>query len=120
MAKDSAIKREIAKLNKIFAEIPDDKKELVEGLIQNAAFMHVELQDLQEEIKKNGAVIPCQSGNGFETIKDNPAQKAYTTMIARYSAVIGQLDGFLPSTKAKEVSKAGDLLKAFIAAGKPE
>ena len=41
-------------------------------------------------------------------------------MIARYSAVIGQLDGFLPSTKAKEVSKAGDLLKAFIAAGKPE
>jgi len=120
MTKDSAIKREITKLNKILADIPDDKKELVAGLVQNAAFMAVTLKELQGEIDKNGAVITCQTGNGYETTKDNPAQKAYTTMIARYSAVIGQLDGFLPSTKAKEVSKAGDLLKAFIAAGKPE
>ena len=84
MTKDALIKREIAKLNKILSEIPEDKKELVEGLVQNAAFMAVTLRELQAEIDKNGAVITSMSGNGYETTKDNPAQKAYTTMIARY------------------------------------
>ena len=120
MKKDTAIKREIKKLNRILTDIPEDKKEMVEGLVQNAAFMAVTLRELQADITENGAVITVQTGNGYETTKDNPAQKAYTTMVARYAAIIDQLDGFLPSTKAKEVSKAGDLLKAFIASGKPE
>jgi len=120
MTKETLIKREIAKLNKILADIPDDKKELVEGLVQNAAFMAVTLKELQGEIDKHGAVMTVTGGNGYEMTKDNPAQKAYTTMVSRYSAVIGQLDSFLPSSKAREVAKAGDLLRAFIASGKPE
>lgn len=96
MDKDKKIKSEIAQLNKIFKDIPKDSGKLVEGLIQNAAFMRVTLEELQQEVIENGAVIQCQSGNGFDTIKDNPAQKAYTTMVARYTQIINQLQTFLP------------------------
>ena len=96
MDKDKRIKNEIAELNKIFADIPADRKKLVEGLIQNAAFMRVTLEELQQEVIENGAVIQCQSGNGFDTIKDNPAQKAYTTMVARYTQITKQLNDMLP------------------------
>lgn len=96
MDKDKRIKNEISELNKIFNDIPKDKAKLVEGLIQNAAFMRVTLEELQQEVIENGAVIQCQSGNGFDTIKDNPAQKAYTTMVARYTQIISQLQSLLP------------------------
>lgn len=102
MTKDTAIKKEIEKLNKIFKDIPEDKKSLCEGLIKNAAFMFVTLEELQEEVNANGAMIAYTSGNGFDTIKDNPAQKAYTTMISRYSAIIDQLNKLLPSDKDKQ------------------
>ena len=120
MSKDSDYKRELEKLKKIFADIPEDKRDLVDGLIENAAFMVVTLRDLQAEIEVNGAMIQTTSGNGFEMLKDNPAQKAYTSMVAKYTAVIAQLDKFLPTSKAQEVAKAGTLLTAFIKAGKPE
>ena len=44
-------------------------------------------------------MIKYQSGNGFDTIRDNPAQKAYTTMISRYTGIIDQLNKMLPSDK---------------------
>lgn len=99
MTKENKIKQEIAKLNKIFADIPEDKKSLCEGLIKNAAFMFVTLEELQKEVNEHGAMMQYTSGNGFETIKDNPAQKAYTTMISRYSGIIDQLSKLLPSDR---------------------
>lgn len=97
MDRDKRIKAEIKKLDNIFKDLPEDKKKLCEGLIKNAAFMFVTLEDLQEEVNEHGAMIQAKSGNGFETIKDNPAQKAYTTMISRYSGIIDQLNKMLPN-----------------------
>ena len=51
---DKQIKAEIARLTKIFANIDEDKRELCQQLIQNAAFMAVSLRDLQEQIKIDG------------------------------------------------------------------
>lgn len=99
MDKTLEIKKEEKKLNTIFKDIPEDKKSLCEGLIKNAAFMYVTLEELQKEINENGAMIKYQSGNGFDTIRDNPAQKAYTTMISRYTGIIDQLNKMLPSEK---------------------
>lgn len=99
MDKTLEIKKEEKKLNTIFKDIPEDKKSLCEGLIKNAAFMYVTLEELQKEINENGAMIKYQSGNGFDTIRDNPAQKAYTTMISRYTGIIDQLNKMLPFDK---------------------
>lgn len=96
MKKNEQIEKEIERLNVIFADIPENKKDLVTGLIENAAFMRINLVELQKAVVEHGALIECKSGNGFETVKDNPAQKAYTTMIARYTQIINQLSNYLP------------------------
>lgn len=119
MDKQEEIDETIKKLNKIFENIPDNKKELVEGLIQNAAFMEVTLMELQNEVIDKGAMISYKSGNGFDTIRDNPAQKAYTTMISRYSQVINQLQTLLPDSKSDNINRAGDNLAKFVMGGKP-
>lgn len=110
MDKDELIKKEIRELNKLFRDIPANRKKLVDGLIQNAAFMRVTLEELQGEVIENGAVIQCQSGNGFDTIKDNPAQKAYTTMVARYTQIINQLQNFLPNDNEDKDERRSKLL----------
>lgn len=106
--KDKAIAKELKKLQGMFKDLSPETRKMCEGLIQNAAFMYVTLQELQEDIKTHGAMMPCKSGNGFDTIKDNPAQKAYTTMIARYSAIIKQLTDLLPNTN--ETTSGTDIM----------
>lgn len=117
--KDRRISKEIKKLNSIFENISEDKKELCNNLIQNAAFMAVTLADLQKTIQEEGAIITSVNGNGFETMQEHPAQKSYNTMINRYSAVIRQLSDLLPDTKQDVINNAGETLAAFVAKGKP-
>lgn len=119
MEKDKLISQELKRLKKIFKNIPEGQRKLVDGLIQNAAFMAATLAELQERINDSGAIIRQVNGNGFETTQENPAQKSYNTMIGKYTAVIDKLSALLPDTKADGVSKAGESLAAFVAAGKP-
>ena len=106
MNKDLEISKEIEKLNGIFADMSEEDKKLSEGLIQNAAFMAVTLKELQAEVTAHGSVLHVQSGNGFDTVKDNPAQKAYTTMISRYAGVIQQLHKMLPKAVEEQEKDA--------------
>ena len=110
MEKLEKISREIDELNKLFVSIPSNKAKMIEGLIQNAAFMRVTLEELQKDIMENGSIIECQSGNGFDIIKDNPAQKAYTTMIARYTQTMSQLLNLLPESTSNNDEKRNKLL----------
>lgn len=118
--KEQKIKSEITKLKKIYKQIDKDRMVLAVKLIENAAFMTVTLQDLQEQILSEGSIITGTNGNGFETTQENPAQKAYNAMMQRYTPCIKQLTDMLPSSKASEAKKAGDALKEFISAGKPK
>lgn len=117
--KNERISKEIEKLNAIFENIAEDKKVLCAKLIQNAAFMAVTLEELQEKINTEGAVLNYINGNGFETIQEHPAQKSYNTMINRYSAVVRQLSDLLPDSKQDIVLNAGEALASFVAKGKP-
>lgn len=110
LSKETRIKTEYERLSDIFAEIDANKRKTVDGLISNAAFMAVTLQDLQAQINKEGAVIKSTNGNGFETIQEHAAQKSYNTMINRYSAVIRQLTDLAPAA-VKTESKLTELLK---------
>ena len=59
--KDKLIQAEVDKLSDIFHFLPEDKKKLCEGLIQNAAFMKVTLEELQADVVEHGV---CSSGRG--------------------------------------------------------
>ena len=116
---DKRISAEIKKLNSIFKNISEDKKKLCKRLIENAAYMAVTLEDLQNIVREEGAVKTVINGNGFDTLQEHPAQKSYNTMINRYSSVIKQLQDLLPDSKQDAENNAGETLSAFVAKGKP-
>ena len=111
--KDKAIKKEMTKLKGTLKNIPKDKIKMAEGLISNAAFMAVTLQELKQEINERGA-ITTYNKNPVE----NPATKSYNTMINRYSSIMSQLLALLPKEEqpdaAKQIDPKEEQLKQFI------
>lgn len=118
MNKDKQISAEIKKLNKIFTGVSESKKDLCQRLIENAAFMAVTLEELQEKINEEGPIIVAKNGNGFDITQEHPAQKSYVAMMAKYTTVMNQLLNLLPDNKADAIGKAGESLAAFVAKGK--
>lgn len=86
---------------------------MAEGLIGNAAFMSVTLDELKDEINSRGALTTYN-----KNLVENPATKSYNTMINRYSAVMAQLLNLLPKDEqpiaAKQVDPKEEKLKKFI------
>lgn len=110
--KDKRIRKEKNKLNKLFKEIPEDKKKMVAGLIERAAFMKATLEDLEEEVNRDGATVLMENGKQIMRI-ENPAQKSYNTMINRYSSVMKQLND-LHDREINTTTEIGDGFEEFI------
>ena len=62
LTKDQRIKREIARLKRVFRDLDKNKLQTVESLIKNAAFMAVSLEELQEIINAEGYTVEYQNG----------------------------------------------------------
>ena len=92
---DERISEEIARLNGILINIHESKRNTAKSLIQNIAFMSVTLEDLQELIKSQGPIINFEQGSQ-KMLVENPAQKSYNTMVARFTAATKQLFELLP------------------------
>lgn len=112
--KNNKIKKEINKFKKVFKELPNNKKEIVQKLIENAAFMSITLDELKDDIKIYGVKETYMNGANQFGFKESIESKTYNTMIKNYSNVIKQLVDFLPKEEQKNAGE--DLLK-FIASG---
>lgn len=108
MNKDRQISKKKKEIEKLFESLPANKKALLDDAFQNCAFMAITLRELQKDITTNGTMIQYQSGNGFDTLKDNPSVKAYTTMIARFNQTMAMIIPYLPEEVNK--SKLTELL----------
>ena len=102
--------KELNKLKKIFKEIEPGKRQTVEKLISNAAFMAESLDELQETIREKGFVEEYQNGANQHGIKKSSEVEIYNTMIKNYSSIIRQLVDLLPN----EAKGSGDELLDFI------
>ena len=96
--KEEKISAELRKFKGFCRNLSKDRKNIAVKLCQKAAFMEVTLEDLQDQINKEGAIVEAVNGNGFKVKSENPAQKTYNTMIKNYTAAIKQLTGFLPES----------------------
>ena len=110
MDKDKLIKAEIAKLNKLSAVIPEDKKVFADRLIKQLAFMQVTLMELNENINKRGAITVIINGNGKETLSDIYI-KQYNSLIKNYNSTLKQLSDMIP---VKESEKEKDELLEYM------
>lgn len=95
LTKDEEIKKEIKRLNKILGEVEKNKKEAVEGLIQEVAFMRATLQELKAMIDENGPIDEMPQGE-YSILREHPALKSYNSMIQRYTTACKEIFSLLP------------------------
>ena len=93
--KDTLVKREIARLTGLFKDIEKNRRLSTNGLINEAAFMKVTLQELKYEIDKDGPIDEMSQGE-YSILREHPALKSYNTMVQRYAAILKQLTDLLP------------------------
>jgi hypothetical protein len=105
---DKRIKEELAKLNKIYTNIPKDKKALCNKLIENAAFMGVLLEDLAADLQKNGYTEEYKNGADQYGRKKSIAADLYNATIKNYVSTIKHLSDQLPK---EEEETQSELLK---------
>lgn len=99
--KTGRIKAEEQRLQEIYAELSPAKKEIAQGLIQRAAFMRIEMEDLEEDLAKNGWVEKFQQGNQEPYNRARPQGQTYNAINGNYQKIIKQLDAMLPREEPK-------------------
>lgn len=103
--------KEKAKLLKQFSALPTKQKNIVDGLIERAAFMRIMLAGLEEDIKKNGEFELFTQSDAVQPYqRKRPAVDIYNASIKNYSSIIKQLTELLPA----ENENAEDELLNFL------
>ena len=93
MLKQKVYEEEFAKLTEVFKDINESKKKLVEGLIQDAAFLYAENYVLKESLNKTGMIKFHPTNLALQ--KPLPAAKEYRQNLNSYAVVIRSLDRVL-------------------------
>lgn len=93
MTKKEAYNKELEKLNQIFIDVEDSDKKLVEGLIQDAAFLYAENYELKQILNQTGMIKIHPDDSSKQ--KPLPIAKEYRQNLNSYSVVIKTLSSVL-------------------------
>ena len=111
--KDERIRGEKSRLNRIYKDIEKNKKKLADGLIERAALMRAECEDLEYDLIENGWTEQFQQSEKLEPYdRARPQGQAYQQLNANYQKVIKQLDALLP--QAKQSGREDDGFADFV------
>ena len=101
-SKEERIIKEQRRLKKIFADLEEGKLKLVTPLIEKAAFMSIELDELQKTIEEDGWTSEYKNGENQYGTKRSPEADTYIALSKNYAAVIKQLVELVPAPKRKK------------------
>lgn len=105
LSRDERILKEERRLRKIYKNIDTDKKGIIDGLIQRAAYMRVTLEDWEKDIMENGYIeMFTQSEKTDPYERERPVARLYNTMNKSYQSIIKQLTDLMPK-EAKVVDE---------------
>lgn len=96
LTKEKRINEELEILKKYFEAVDENQRTLVSSLLQNAAFMKVTLEDLQEIINAEGVTEVYQNGANQHGMKQSATLQSYNSLIKNYASVIKTLSHLLP------------------------
>lgn len=91
------LKRAREELSTVFADLDEKRRKTVDKLLDNAAFMAVQLEDLRAVIQENGVTSEYQNGENQFGTKKSPEVEVYLAMIKNYTAIINSLCAMLPT-----------------------
>ena len=114
LEKQKKIKKEINRLRKLFKDIDENKKKLVNTTIEDIAFMTVTMQELRDNIIRIGTTVTYQNGaNQFGT-KQSPDAQIYLQMSQKQTQAMKILLDCMPKTKEKTVTEPEDDFDDFV------
>lgn len=91
MSRLKEVSIEVERLRSLFSSVDETKTQLIDSLIEQAAFMKVELGILQVQITKHGAIQVSNKGAQRQT----EAAKYYTKLVNSYGTVIKTLNSIM-------------------------
>lgn len=109
----SIFKEEKQKLNEVFAKIDEDKRSIVEGLIESASWQRVMLTELQEILKRDGYIETYQNGENQFGMKKSAASEVYDKTLNTYTKIVKQLCDLVAD---EGCSSPGSEIMSFISA----
>lgn len=89
------------RLRKVFEDLDKNKLNTVMSLIQNAAFMTVTLEELQDVINKDGCISEYKNGENQYGTKKSPEVEIHIAMTKNHASIIKQLTDLVPAEKRK-------------------
>ncbi|MCM3053679.1 hypothetical protein [Caldibacillus thermoamylovorans] len=93
MSKKAVYQQELEKLTEIFTSVDESKRKLVEGLIEDAAFLKSENFVLRNTLSETGMVKIHPSNPSMQ--KPVEAAKQYLKNVNSYAVIIKTLNGIL-------------------------
>lgn len=82
--------------------ISDNRKTLLEPVIENTAWMKIKLDDTRDKIKNSSVVIPYDNGGGQTGIRENPLFKGYESLWKSYLTGMNMILSCLPEEVIEE------------------
>lgn len=98
--REKRTKKEVRRLVRIFQVLDEDRKATADGLIKNAAFQRVMLDELVLIIKRDGYIEEYSNGGGQTGFKKSSAVEIYDKTLGTYGKNIKMLCDMLPEDKA--------------------
>jgi len=94
----AAERKELNRLKKIYKALPPDKFSLALGLIQQAARLKVQLDELSEDIAANGLTEMFQQSDKVPPYeRERPAVAMFAKLDKNYQAAIDKLGDMMPT-----------------------
>lgn len=114
---EKKLRSAVKKLKKIYAEIPQSKKDIALDVIEKLAFYQVQMDKLQDEIFEHGIVTVYNNGKNDQDVV-NPFMKAYNQIWPKYIQGINTLNKMLPAGSKMPVTSSeendDEKLKKFL------
>lgn len=112
--KEKKIESELNRLSKNYAGISDKTRAVIRGLLQRAAFMRVELADLEDDLITYGWTEWFSQGEQEPYQRKRPTAELYNTVNSNYQKIIKQLTDLLPKDGGGQKQEEGDGFDDFV------
>ena len=99
LEKQKRIKKEISRLRKLFKVIDENKKKLVLTTIDDVAFLTVAMQDLRENIIRDGTTVEYKNGENQYGTKQSPDAQLYLAMSQKQTQAMKILLDCMPKSQ---------------------
>lgn len=115
MTKDERVQLEVARLKKIFNELPEDTLTVVEGLIIEAADMRIRLEDIRKDLDENGYdEMFSQSEHQEPYERERPQARRYVALNKNFQSIMKQLGDYIPKPDPKNKDDEDDKLDELL------